>query len=221
MEHYKISKLINNSTASKFVTKMGQSKWFTSGKYSTSKNVWFKTSMLRSDSYGYNYSYIVVKRAITVEGNNVAKTRNKNRIFKNNAPFWSFISKINNTFIDNAEDLDIIMPMYNLLEYSDNYSVTSGRLWNYYRDEVNDDSNEDNAADIKISNKKTLTGKYFEYKAKSIGSTPNNNNNTLGAEVVVPLKYFSNVWRSLDLPSINCKIELNLSWSKECIMSEI
>ena len=113
------------------------------------------------------------------------------------------------------------MPMYNLLEYSDNYSVTSGRLWNYYRDEVNDDSNEDNAADIKISNKKTLTGKYFEYKAKSIGSMPNNNNNILDAEVVVPLKHFSNVWRSLDLPSINCKIELNLSWSKECIMSEI
>ena len=114
-----------------------------------------------------------------------------------------------------------LMPMYNLLEYSDNYSVTSGRLWNYYRDEVNDDSNEDNAADIKISNKKTLTGKYFEYKAKSIGSMPNNNNNILDAEVVVPLKHFSNVWRSLDLPSINCKIELNLSWSKECIMSEI
>ena len=62
MEHYKISKLINNSTASKFATKMGGSKWFTSSQYSTSKNVWFKTSMLRSDSYGYNYSYIVVKR---------------------------------------------------------------------------------------------------------------------------------------------------------------
>ena len=68
-------------------------------------------------------------------------TRNKKLTFKNNAPFRSCISKINNTFIDNAGDLDIVMLMYNLLEYSDNYSMTSGRLWNYHRDEINDDTN--------------------------------------------------------------------------------
>ena len=55
--------------------------------------------------------------------------------FKNNAPFKSFISKTNSTLINNAEDLDIVMPMYNLLEYSQNYSMTSGSLWNYYRDD--------------------------------------------------------------------------------------
>ena len=74
--------------------------------------------------------------------------------FKNNAPFKSFISKTNSTLINNAEDLDIVMPMYNLLEYSQNYSMTSGSLWNYYRDKIDDV--DDNASD----------GKSFEYKTK-------------------------------------------------------
>ena len=66
-------------------------------------------------------------------------TINRELTFRNSALFRSCISKINNRFIDSAEDLDIVMPMYNLLEYSDNYSMASGSLWNYYRDEVNDD----------------------------------------------------------------------------------
>ena len=98
--------------------------------------------MLRSDLCDYSDAYIVVKGRISVRGTNDANKRNKKLTFKNNAPFRSCISKINNTFIDNAEDLDIVMPMYNLLEYSDNYSMTSGSLWNYYRDEINDDANE-------------------------------------------------------------------------------
>ena len=77
-------------------------------------------------------------------GNNTNNTNriNKKLPFKNNAPFRSCIWKINNTLIDNAEDLDIIMPMYNLLEYSDNYSMKSGSLWDYHRDEINNDVNE-------------------------------------------------------------------------------
>ena len=94
-------------------------------------------------------------------------------------------------------------------------TIASGRLWYYYTDEVNDDTNEDHAARIKINNKKT-----FEYKTKLKGSTPNDNN-TLDTEVVLPLKYLSNFWRSLDSLSTNCEIKLDLSWSKECIMSEI
>ena len=70
--------------------------------------------------------------------------------FENNVAFRSCISKINNTFIDNAEDLDIAMSMYNLLEYSDNYSLTSGNLWNYCRDEVNEDANEINTDKYRI-----------------------------------------------------------------------
>ena len=90
--------------------------------------------MLRSDLCDQSNACIILKGTITVEGTNDANKRNKKLTFKNNAPFRSCISKINNTLIDNAEDLDIVMPTYNLLEYNDNYSMTSGIFWNYYRD---------------------------------------------------------------------------------------
>ena len=137
MEQYKISRLLNESTVSKFVT----TKWIEvndlpSGQYSDNKNIRFKSSMLRSNLCDYRDGYIVVKGAIKVEGTNDANNRNKKLTFKNNAPFRSCLSKINNTCIDNAEDLDIVIPMYNLLEYIDNYSKRFLSLWNYYRDEI-------------------------------------------------------------------------------------
>ena len=76
--------------------------------------------------------------------------------------------------------------------------MASRRLWNYYRGEVDDDANENDAANNRINKNKTTTSKSFEYKTKVIGNMPNNNN-ILDAEVVVPLKYLSNFWRSLDL----------------------
>ena len=112
------------------------------------------------------HSYIVVKGIINVTGTNANNRRNKKLTFKNNAPFRSCISKINNTFIDNAEDLDIAMPMYNLLEYSGNYFMTSRSLWNYYRDEINDDENDNNNNDNKLNNNKSETSKSFNYKTK-------------------------------------------------------
>ena len=127
----------------------------------------------------------------------------------NNSPFRSCITKTNNRFAENEEDLDIVMPMYNLLDHSDNYSITSGILWNYYRDEINDDENEiDNNG-----NNKTTASKSFKYKAKIIGSTPDND--------VVPLKYLSNFWRSVDLRLINCEIELDLRWERNCLIKKI
>ena len=110
------------------------------------------------------------------------------------------------------------MAMYNLLEYSDNYSMTSGSLWIYYRDDMNDCADEN--VNNRINNNKTITSKSFEFKTKLKGSTPDDNN-ILDAEVVVPLNYLSNFWRSLDLPLINCETEVDLPWSKECIISEI
>ena len=92
--------------------------------------------------------------------------RIKNLTIENNAPFKSCLTKINNTFIDNSEDLDIVMPIYNLLGYCDNYSMTSGSLWNFYRDEVNNDVNENNNANYKINNNKTTTSKSFEFRQK-------------------------------------------------------
>ena len=115
------------------------------------------------------------------------------------------------------------MPIYNLLEYSNNYSMTSGSLWNYHRDKsilVNDNANENNADNYRINKNKTITSNSFEYKRKLIRSTPNDNN-TLNADVVVPLKYLSNFWKFLALPLINCEIELDFEWAKECIISEI
>ena len=111
------------------------------------------------------------------------------------------------------------MPMYNLLEYSDNCSMTSGSLWNSYRDCISDDANENNAANNRINSNKTITSKSFEYNKKLIESMPNSNN-ILDAEFVVLLKYLCNFQRSFDLQFINCKI-FDLSWSKEHIISEI
>ena len=92
--------------------------------------------MLRSDLCDFSDAYIVFKGTISVKNpNNIAY--DKKLALKNNASFTSCISKINNTLIDNAEDLDIVMPIYNLLEYSKNYRKTTGSLWNYYRDEPN------------------------------------------------------------------------------------
>ena len=140
--------------------------------------------------------------------------RNKKLTFKNNAPFRLCISKISNAFIGNAEDLDIVI--YNSLEYSDSYSMTSGSLWNYYRDEMNHFANGNNDANNSgINNNKTATSKSFDYKTKLIGSTLNNDSRS-DVEAVVQSKYL----RSLDLLLINCEIELDLSWSRYCVISE-
>ena len=111
------------------------------------------------------------------------------------------------------------MQMYNLLEHEDNYFITSGSLQNYYRDEVNDAANKNDPAGDKINNNKTTTSKYFEHKKKLIEST-SNNNSRLNTEIVVPLKYLSNFWRCLDLHLIKCEIELDLTWPKNCVISE-
>ena len=102
------------------------------------------------------------------------------------------ISKTINTFIDNVEDLEIVMPMYNLLDYSDNYYMTSGSLRNYYRDEVNDDTNENNyPGNYRINNNKTTASKSFGFKTKTVKITPADGN-ILVTEVAAPFKYLSN-----------------------------
>ena len=91
--------------------------------------------MLRSDLCDFSDAYIVVEGDITLKGDNDANKRNKNLAFKNNAPFINCILKINGIKTDNAEDLDVVMPVYNLLEYNKNCRKTTDSLWNYYRDE--------------------------------------------------------------------------------------
>ena len=92
--------------------------------------------------------------------------KNRPLAFKNNAPFVGCISKINNTLIDNVEDLDVAMPMYNLIEYSKNYRKTTGSLWNYYRDELSDDTKDNNNPNENIINSES-----FKYNTSITGST--------------------------------------------------
>ena len=161
--------------------------------------------MLRSDLCDFSDAYIVVKETFTVtDPNNDAY--DKKLAFKNNAPFVSCISKINNILIDNAEDLDIVMPMYNLLEYSKNYSKTTGSLWNYYRDEPNRGANNNINYSIKDS-------KSFDYKTSITGKLEGNNTEK-EVEIVVPLTHLSNFWRTIDIPLINSekKSYLNIVW---------
>ena len=124
-------------------------------------------------------------------------------ILENCAPFIDCKSEINNTEIDNAKDIDIVMPMYNLIEYSDNYSKTSGSLWQYYKDEPND-----NLADSES----------FKSKVKITGNTLNKGNRK-SVEIIVPLKYLGNFWRTLEMPLINCEANLILTWSSTCVIA--
>ena len=114
------------------------------GASNVNSQIKFKTTMLKSSLCDYSDAYILVKGKITITGAGddaaviQADGRHKDVAFKNCAPFTNCISEINNTQIGNAKDIDFVMPMYNLIEYSDNYAETSGRLWQYYRVEPND-----------------------------------------------------------------------------------
>ena len=127
------------------------------------------------------------------------------------------ISKIDGVKIDNAEYLNVVMPMYNLLEYSENYRKATGSLPNYYRDEP--------------SNPLSTNSESFQYKIIIAGNTynigdgeDNYNANKVGkneTEIVIPLKHLSNFWKSLNIPLINCEIELILTWSKNCFLADM
>ena len=141
MEFQKIANFLDTTSDDKELPRFITKKWIevydqSEKNYSSNKEIRIKTSMLRSDLCDFSDAYIIVKGDITVTNPNNAK-RNKAVAFKNNAPFINCISKINGVKIDNAEDLDVVMPMYNLLEYSKNYRKTTGSLWNYYRDKPN------------------------------------------------------------------------------------
>ena len=136
-----------------------------------------------------------------VEINAVANNTNKKGICKNCAPFTNCISEINNTQVDNAKDIDIVMAMYNLIEYSDNYSKKSGSLWQYCKDIPAVDNN--NA--IVNFTKNNLTDS-FNFKVKTTGKT--GDDGTKSVEIMVPLKYLSNFWKTLEMPLISCEINL-------------
>ena len=178
--------------------------------YNINSQIKFKTTVLKFCLCDYSDAYISVKGTITV--NNTAgadadaNNTNKKVIFKNCAPFTTCISQINNTEVDNVKDIDIVMPLYNLIEYSDNYAKTSGGLWQYCKDIPAVDNN--NAIVNFAENNLTDS---FNFKVKMTGQT--GYNGTKNIEIMVLLKYLSNFWRTLEMPLINCEINLFLAWS--------
>ena len=211
MEYQKIANLIDDTSnqPSKFRTK----NWVeindeSRGVYNVNSQIKFKTTMLKSSLCDYSDAYVLVKGTITIDGAGAdaaarqADERNKGVAFKNYAPFTNWISEINNTQVDNAKDIDIVMPMYNLTKYSDNYAKTTGNAWQYFRDKPND-----NRADSHSES--------FKSKMKVTGKTPVNNNEK-DVEIMVPLKYLSNFWKALEMALINCEVNLILTWSSTC-----
>ena len=141
-----------------------------------------------------------------------AADANTRLALKNCAPFTKCNLENNDEHVDTAENLDIAMPMYNLIEYSDNYQDSSATLYQYYRDEPP----EANA----INDLTTDTSSSFKYKVYLLGNpVVDNNIARKNVKVVVPLKYLSNFFRSLEMPLISCNIKLNLTWKKQYVLS--
>ena len=122
---------------------------------------------------------------------------------------------MNNTLIDNAEDLDIVMPRYNLVEYSKNYGKTAGSLRNYYRDVPNNGlGGANNNINYSIKDSKS-----FDYKTSITGKLEGDNVEKDDVKIFVPLKYLSNFWRTLDMSLINCEVSLTLTCSRNCVLT--
>ena len=166
--------------------------------------------MLWSELCDNSDTYIVVEGTINVtDPNNNAY--DKKLAVKNNAPVFSCITKINKTLVDNAKDLDIAIPMYNLMEYSKNYSKTTGSLCNYYRDEPN-------SGVVGNMNYSIKDPKCFDYKT-SITGVLECKNTEKKVQVAVPLKYLSKFWRTIDISLINCELNLILTGSENCVLT--
>ena len=217
MEAQKIVNLLNeiDDKKLKFATK----KWYTidsesKGSYTHKNEIKFLTNSLESNLCDYSDTYILVTGDITVTTRNavnkgIALNAATQAVFKNCAPFKDCRTETNDTFVDYADFINITMPMYNLIEYSDNYSDTLGGLWAFKRDEIVDNANvtnDDNAPS-------------FKYKANIIDNTENNGTKN-GVKIFVQLKYLSNVWRLLEMPLINCKVyQLSLYWIEKCVLT--
>ena len=143
--------------------------------YNKGNQIEFKTSMIRSNLCDFSDAHILISGTIINDGSEDDDAA-KRAILKTCVPFTECISNINNTEIDNAKDIDVVMPMYNLIEYSYNYSKTSGSVWQYYKDEPSD---------------QIVISKSFESNIKITGKTPDNDSK-INVKIMVPLKYLSN-----------------------------
>ena len=253
MENQKIINLLNKSDTNSrhFATK----KWYVINdlnnaaygvdQYSNNEpdNIKYETKVLKPNLCHYADAYILVTGIIqTVGRDNSTKVA-----LKNCAPFRKCILHIND---EKADILDAAMPMYNLIEYSDNYSDSSATLYQFKRDEPTTADDNDNYQNISFAAAaaagganagSTFGSKSFEYKFNLISTRTVAGNNITNTEaqaaiaggilaagrvvnnvkIAVPLKYLSSFFRSLEMPLINCKIHLELEWSKDFVLSNV
>ena len=199
---------MNEASDSKFVAR----KWNiindqSNASYDVGNEIIYNTKVFKSNFCDYNDAYILVRPNITIIRHQVTKVE-----FKNCAPFTKCITKIDGTTIDDAEDLDLVMQMQNLIEYCSNYSKATGILWFYSKDQATNFN-----ADIANDN----SFKSFKYKAKLLRNTVANVANRIlrNETIAVPLRHLGNFWRSLEMPLINCKVELKPKWTKYYVLS--
>ena len=223
MENQKIINLLDkiNTDSKHFATK----KWYiindeNNTNYGVDKDaeannpdtINYDTRVLKPHLCDYAEAYILVDGTIRA-----TNALNATRLaLKNCAPFTKCNLEINYEHVDTADNLDIVMPIYNLIEYSDNYQDSSATLYQHKRDEPPED---DAVADLTANNSDSL-----KYKIELLGNLTEVAGDAasvrrLNVKVVVPLKYLSNFFRSLEMPLINCKIKLNLTWKKGCVLS--
>ena len=215
METQKTVNLLNGSDNefSKFATR----KWYIINDQNNGQNgegnenastITFETKVVKSNLCDYSDAYILVTGDITAENGN-ANTR---IAFKNCAPFRRCVTHINDEYAETVENLDIIIPMYNLFEYSDNYSDSSGSLWQFKRGEL--------SVGIINPNVTTANPASFKYKSSFFKTLTDDDNGVFkDVKIAFPLKYLSNFFRSLEMSLTNCKIHLELSCDKNCVMS--
>ena len=209
-----------NESSMELHSKLETRKWYiindqNNGQYGreteNDSTIKFETKVIKSNLCDYSDAYILVTGDIKIA--DIAADTNV--AFKNCAPFTRCVTHINDENVETVENLDITMPMYNLIEYSDNYVDSSGSLYQFKRDESpkNDDRNPSNVA---LDNSAS-----FKYKASLLGKATDadgNDRSLKNTKIVVPLKYLSNFFRSLEMPLNNCKIHLELNWNNNCVM---
>ena len=197
------------------------------GNYNQNKDIRFKTPQIRDDLCDFNDAYIVVTGRINATNANIPNDApppanipySRKLALKNSAPFFNCILKINNQSIEDAQDLNVVNPMYNLLYHSKNFRKTTGSFWNYYPDKPNSgyfDGDIRERVFYPINNSES-----FDYKTKFVGNLPAGNNPKLpNIKIIVPLRNLSNFIFSLDFLMVNKEIELILKWSQNCVLTE-
>ena len=218
METQKIANLLGNADneSLKFATR----KWYVINNQNNTDygdgdengtTIKFETKVIKWNLCDYSDAYILVTGDITVTGGDA----NTKVAFKNCAPFTKCVTHINDEHVGNADNLDIVMSMYSLIEYNDNYSDTSGGLWHFKKNE----QNMNNGNPVNVT---TADSSSFKYKSSFFKTLEDDDNGVFkNVKIAVPLKYLSNFWRSLEMPLIKCEIHYELNWGKDCVMSTI